>query len=147
MVKDSFIPASGRVLHWGAQRPYPFSMAQNLTPPEAEKLHQDQARVERDFWQKLRVVARKVPFIDELVAVYYCAMDPETPGKVKLILFGALAYFVIPLDVVADFMPLFGFADDATVLYAAIRSILPHIKSQHRIDAQQALDRILQSSA
>ena len=121
-------------------------MAQDLTPLEAEKLKQDQTSVERDFWQKLRVVARKVPFIDELVAVYYCAMDPETPTKVKFILYGALAYFVMPFDFVADFMPILGFADDATVLFAAIRAVLPHIKSQHRIDAKQALDRILQSS-
>lgn len=121
-------------------------MAQDLTPLEAEKLKQDQTRVERDFWQKLKVVARKVPFIDELVAVYYCAMDQETPTKVKFILYGALAYFIMPFDLVADFMPLFGFADDATVLFAAIRAVLPHIKSQHRIDAKQALDRILQSS-
>jgi uncharacterized membrane protein YkvA (DUF1232 family) len=121
-------------------------MAQDLTPLEAEKLKQDRTRVERDFWQKLKVVARKVPFIDELVAVYYCAMDQETPTKVKMILFGALAYFIMPFDFVADFMPVIGFADDATVLFAAIRAVLPHIKSQHRIDAKQALDRILQSS-
>lgn len=121
-------------------------MAQDLTPLEAEKLKQDQTRVERDFWQKLKVVARKVPFIDELVAVYYCAMDPETPTKVKVILFGALAYFILPFDLVPDFMPLLGFADDATALFAAVRAVLPHIKSQHRIDAKQALDRILQSS-
>jgi uncharacterized membrane protein YkvA (DUF1232 family) len=97
-------------------------MAQDLTPIEAEKLKQDQTRVERDFWQKLKVVARKVPFIDELVAVYYCALDPETPAKVKFILFGALAYFILPFDFVADFIPVLGFADDATVLFAAIRA-------------------------
>jgi uncharacterized membrane protein YkvA (DUF1232 family) len=122
-------------------------MAQDLTPLEAEKLKQDQTSVERDFWQKLRGVARKVPFIDELVAVYYCAMDPETPLKAKLILFGALAYFILPVDFVPDFIPVLGFADDATALFAAIRAVLPHIKTQHRIDAKQALDRILQSSA
>ncbi|HWA47561.1 MAG TPA: YkvA family protein [Dongiaceae bacterium] len=122
-------------------------MAQDLTPLEAEKLKQDQTSVERNFWQKLRGVARKVPFIDELVATYFCAMDPETPLKVKAILFGALAYFILPFDFVADFMPVFGFADDATVLFAAIRAVLPHIKTQHRIDAQQALDRLLKSSA
>ena len=80
-------------------------MAQDLTPLEAEKLKQDRTSVERDFWQKLRIVARKVPFIDELVAVYYCAMDPETPAKVKFILYGALAYFILPFDFVAHFSP------------------------------------------
>lgn len=121
-------------------------MAQDLTPLEAEKLKQDQTRVERDFWQKLKVVARKIPFIDDLVAVYYCAMDPKTPSSVKLILFGALAYFVVPFDVVPDFMALLGFADDAAVLYAAIRMVLPHIKPEHRAHAKEALDRLLQSS-
>jgi uncharacterized membrane protein YkvA (DUF1232 family) len=122
-------------------------MAQELTPLEAEKLNQDQARVERDFWGKLKATARKVPFIDDLAAVYFCAVDPKTPLKVKVILYGALAYFVIPLDLITDFMPLLGFTDDAAVIYAAIRTVLPHINSQHRIDAKQALDRVLSESA
>jgi hypothetical protein len=42
-------------------------MAQDLTPLEADKLKQDQAKVERDFWRKLKVMARKIPFIDDLV--------------------------------------------------------------------------------
>jgi uncharacterized membrane protein YkvA (DUF1232 family) len=121
-------------------------MAQDLTPLEAEKLKQDQTRVERDFWQKLKVVARKIPFIDDLVAVYYCAMDPKTPTQVKLVLFGALAYFVVPFDIVPDFMAFVGFADDAAALYAAIRIVLPHIKPEHRASAKEALDRLLQSS-
>lgn len=121
-------------------------MAQDLTPLEAEKLKQDQARVERDFWQKLKVVARKIPFIDDLVAVYYCAMDPKTPTHVKLVLFGALVYFIVPFDIVPDFMALIGFADDAAALYAAIRIVLPHIKQEHRASAKEALDKLLQSS-
>jgi uncharacterized membrane protein YkvA (DUF1232 family) len=122
-------------------------MAQELTPLEAEKLNQDQARVERDFWGKLKATARKVPFIDDLAAVYFCAVDPKTPLSAKAMLYGALAYFILPIDFVADFMPILGFTDDAAVLYAAIRAMWPHINSQHRIDAQQALDRILQDSA
>ena len=44
-------------------------------------------------------------------------------------------------------MPLLGFADDAAVLYAAIRAVAPHIKPEHRVRAKEALDRVLQSSA
>lgn len=121
-------------------------MAQDLMPAEADKLKQDQARVERDFWQKLKVAARKIPFIDDLTAVYYCAVDPRTPMQAKVILYGALAYFIVPFDLVPDFMALIGFADDAAVLYAAIRTVLPHIKPEHRLRAKEALDRLLQSS-
>jgi uncharacterized membrane protein YkvA (DUF1232 family) len=121
-------------------------MAQDLTPAEADKLKRDRTRVDRDFWQKLKIVCRKIPFIDDLVAVYYCALDPATPLQVKAILFGALAYFIVPLDIVPDFVALLGFADDAAVLYAAIRSVLPHIKPEHRTRAKEALDRLLQST-
>jgi uncharacterized membrane protein YkvA (DUF1232 family) len=121
-------------------------MAQDLTPAEADKLNKDRTRVERDFWQKLKATCRKIPFIDDLASVYYCAMDPATPLQTKAILFGALAYFVLPFDVVPDFIAVLGFADDAAVLYAAIRSVLPHIKPEHRVRAKEALDRLLQSS-
>jgi uncharacterized membrane protein YkvA (DUF1232 family) len=121
-------------------------MAQDLTPAEADKMNRDQHRVERDFWQKLKVAARKIPFADDLVAVYYCALDPATPRQVKYILLGALAYFILPFDLVTDFLPLLGFGDDAAVLYAAIRMVAPHIKPEHRVRAKEALDKVLQSS-
>jgi len=121
-------------------------MAQDLTPAEADKLKRDRTRVERDFWQKLKATCRKIPFIDDLTSVYYCAIDPSTPLQVKAILFGALGYFVVPFDVLPDFMPLLGFTDDAAVLYAAIRTVLPHIKPEHRVRAKEALDKVLQSS-
>ncbi len=122
-------------------------MAQELTPAEADTLKRDRTSVERDFWQKLKATCRKIPFIDDLVSVYYCAMDPATPLQVKAILFGALAYFILPVDLLPDFMPLIGFGDDAAVLYAAVRSVLPHIKPEHRLRAKDALDRLLQSQA
>jgi uncharacterized membrane protein YkvA (DUF1232 family) len=121
-------------------------MAQDLTTAEADKLKRDRTRVERDFWQKLKATCRKIPFIDDLVSVYFCAIDPATPLQVKAILFGALAYFILPTDLLPDIMPLLGFGDDAAVLYAAIRSVLPHIKPEHRLRAKDALDKLLQSS-
>jgi uncharacterized membrane protein YkvA (DUF1232 family) len=131
----------------GKGGPYEIAMAQDLTPAEADKLKSDRTRVERDFWQKLKATCRKIPFIDDLVSVYYCAMDPTTPLQVKFILFGALGYFVVPFDVVPDFIAVLGFGDDAAVLYAAIRSVVPHIKPEHRLRAKEALDKLLQSSA
>jgi uncharacterized membrane protein YkvA (DUF1232 family) len=121
-------------------------MAQDLTPAEADKMNRDRSRVERDFWQKLEATARKIPFVDDLVSVYYCALDPATPRYVKYTLYGALAYFILPFDFVTDFIPLLGFGDDAAVLYAAIRAVAPHIKPDHRVRAKEALDRMLQSS-
>jgi len=119
----------------------------NLIPYDTGKFARDRARVEEGFWKKLRRYARRVPFAEEAVAVYYCAIDPATPLQVKAVLFGALAYFVVPLDFMPDLMPWLGFTDDAAVLFAAIRTVTPHITDTHRARARRALaDEILSAS-
>ena len=83
----------------------------------------DEEGLKRRFWDKLKRVAGKIPFAEDLVAAFFCATDPSTPSRVKLILLGAIAYFVFPADAVTDLLPLFGFADDAAVLAAAITQV------------------------
>jgi len=106
------------------------------------KLRRDQAKVERRFWDKLRKYVRRVPFVGDLIAAYYCAMDAATPLHVKAVLFGALAYFILPIDLIPDVIAWVGFTDDAAVLYAALRTIAPHIKDRHRQQAKVAIDRL-----
>jgi uncharacterized membrane protein YkvA (DUF1232 family) len=119
----------------------------DLVPYDPDKLKRDQARVERGFWDKTRKYIRRVPFVEEAVAGYYCAIDPATPLQVKAVLFGALAYFVLPIDIVPDFIAWLGFTDDAAVLYAAIRTVAPHIKDGHRAQAKTAIDRMAGETA
>jgi uncharacterized membrane protein YkvA (DUF1232 family) len=122
--------------------PISGAMGRDLVPYDPEKLKRDQARVTRDFWDKLRKYIRRVPFVEDAVAAYYCAMDPATPLHVKAVLFGALAYFIVPLDIIPDFIGLVGFADDAAVLYAAIRIVSSHITEVHHRQARAAIDRL-----
>jgi uncharacterized membrane protein YkvA (DUF1232 family) len=114
----------------------------DLVPYDPDKLKRDQAKVERGFWTKMRKYIRRVPFVEDAVAGYYCALDPATPLQVKAVLFGALAYFVLPIDIVPDFIAWLGFTDDAAVLYAALRTVAPHIKAAHRAQAKTAIDRM-----
>ena len=114
----------------------------DLIPYDPDKLKRDQAKVERRFWDKLRRYLRRIPFVDDAAAGYYCAIDPATPLQVKAVLFGALAYFVLPIDIVPDVVAWLGFTDDAAVLYAAIRTVAPHIKPHHRALAKSAIDRL-----
>ena len=98
-----------------------------------------EGRVKRDFWSVVKKAARVIPFIDEVVAAYFCAMDPQTPARVRLVLLGALAYFVIPLDTIPDFILAFGFTDDATVLTMAIATVSGYITPAHRKAAKDSL--------
>ena len=77
-------------------------------------------KVRRDFWSKLKRFAGMVPFVEDLVAAYYCALDPATPMRVRGMLLAALAYFILPADLIPDMIAGLGFADDAALLTAVI---------------------------
>ena len=99
----------------------------------------DEEGVKRDFWTKLKRVGGHIPFAEDLVAAYYCATDPATPKRVKLLLLAAIAYFILPTDAIPDFLPLVGFADDAAVLAAAITQVAGAITDRHRARARETL--------
>lgn len=100
----------------------------------------DEARVRRGFWSTLKRGARHIPFVDELVAAYFCALDKRTPTRVRAMLIGALAYFVLPLDAVPDMLLGLGFTDDVTVLLSVLGLVRAHITDEHRAAARRALD-------
>lgn len=99
--------------------------------------HEDSVR--DGFWRTARRAARHVPFMDEVVASYYCAMDRQTPLRAKGILLAALGYFVLPVDTIPDVIFGLGFTDDIAVLTAAITAVQAHIKPAHRAAAKAAL--------
>lgn len=107
--------------------------------PSARKASADEKRVATGFWEKVRRVAHKIPFIEDVVAAYFCALDPQTPAKVRFIVFGALAYFVMPVDWVPDFLIGFGFTDDIAVLTAALGAIRASMRQAHFVAAKKAL--------
>lgn len=107
--------------------------------PDPAKTEAHERSVRKDFWATARKAAKRVPFMEDLVASYYCALDPATPNRTRAILLGALAYFVLPLDWVPDFIMGFGFTDDVAVLLAAINAIRGNLKDHHYSAARDAL--------
>jgi uncharacterized membrane protein YkvA (DUF1232 family) len=110
--------------------------------PLAQRLAEDEQTLKRRFWQKLRALAARLPFAEDLVAAHYCAFDRQTPLHVKAALIGALAYFVLPADVVPDVLPVIGYTDDAAMLAGAIKLVASHITPDHREAARQKLARM-----
>ena len=99
----------------------------------------DEGEVRDKFWRTARRAARQVPFMEDVVAAYYCALDQRTPLRVKGILLAALGYFVLPADTIPDVLFGLGFTDDIAVLTAAITAIGAHLKPAHRAAARRAL--------
>jgi uncharacterized membrane protein YkvA (DUF1232 family) len=107
-----------------------------------DRSRRDEERVRRDFWEKAKRVAARLPFAEELLAAYYCATDHGTPVQVKAMLFAALAYFVLPFDFLPDLLPMIGFTDDMAVLLTALRLISSNLRPEHRMAAREALERL-----
>ncbi len=102
----------------------------------------DRAPDERSFWRKLGRVLARIPFAEDLVAAYYCALDPDTPPYVRAVLFGAVAYFILPTDMVPDILAGLGFTDDASVIAAAIAAVGRHLEPRHRARARERLQEL-----
>jgi uncharacterized membrane protein YkvA (DUF1232 family) len=109
--------------------------------PADDRLAKDRESVRKRFWVKFKRVVTKLPFAEDLLAVYYCAFDKKTPRHVQATLLGALAYFILPFDFIPDMLPVLGFTDDAAVLATAIRLVAAHITPEHRDAARAALKR------
>jgi len=101
-----------------------------LMPGDEETQEKQEKSVRRKFWPTLRKAARHLPFSRDVVAAFYCALDPQTPTRVRGILLAALGYFVMPFDIIPDFFAVIGFTDDIAVLTLALSMIRGHIRQR-----------------
>jgi uncharacterized membrane protein YkvA (DUF1232 family) len=88
--------------------------------------------ITRPRGMNLREVARFVPEIVRLVR--RLAQDGELPRGVRVRLACLLAYLALPFDIVPDFIPVLGYADDVIVVALVLRSVI-------RRAGQKALSR------
>lgn len=93
--------------------------------------------VKDNFLEKLKKHASKIPFAKDALVMYYCAIDSKTPMKAKAIAIGALAYVVLPIDLIPDFILILGYTDDAAAFWVAFNSINTHITDKHRQQAEE----------
>lgn len=119
---------------------YPDFEAEEIITPDA--VQQNERTVREGFWKKLRRNLARIPKADEVVAAYYAAFDPRTPFRTKAMLLAALAYFVLPLDVIPDFILGLGFTDDMTVLLTAFGLIRSNVTDEHRERARATVDAL-----
>ncbi|MGW3349727.1 YkvA family protein [Nonomuraea rubra] len=70
----------------------------------------------------LREALRLLP--DVLRLVRRLAADPELPRGVRVRLALLVAYLALPIDLVPDFIPVLGYADDAIIVVAVLRSVV-----------------------
>ena len=69
--------------------------------------------------------------------LYYVLKSPDTSSKDRAKILGALGYFILPIDLIPDFIPIAGYTDDLAALvwgvYCVIKGITPDVKAQAAI--------------
>ncbi len=108
--------------------------------PATVKLNEE--RVARGFLPKIKRVAARVPFAAEALSVWWCARDPATPAAAKGMMMAALAYFVLPTDVIPDILPALGMTDDAAVIAAVIAIVGKNLRPRHKEAAKAFLAKL-----
>ena len=78
----------------------------------------------------------------EILTLIELLKAKETPVWVKGMIAGALAYAVLPIDLIPDFLPLAGLTDDAGVIGTTIITVMKYIRPQMREAAQVEYERL-----
>ena len=102
---------------------------------------------EEKLWKKVRNNFRTIgkSVLKPVLLLYYSLENPETPAWAKSVIYGALVYFIVPLDAIPDFTPVAGYVDDLGVLTAAIRTVIMYIDDEVRRKADEKLAKWFES--
>ena len=95
------------------------------------------------FWQKLTryasVAGREV--VEKALWLFYAAQSPNTPRWAKTAIYGALGYFIFPLDAIPDFAPMVGYTDDLGVLAAALATVSMYVTDDIKLRSRQTVEK------
>ena len=74
------------------------------------------------FWSKLSKCATKMgsKLVYNVLILYYVMMAPGVPFGIKTAIVGALAYVIVPVDLIPDFIPVAGYTDDMAAIVSAV---------------------------
>ncbi|TEA77060.1 YkvA family protein [Allopusillimonas ginsengisoli] len=94
------------------------------------------------FWQKLGPRAKGISrfALEKALYLYYAVQDPNTPKWARRVMYGALGYFIFPLDAIPDLAPFIGYTDDISVMIAALATVSFYITPDIKARAQQKIE-------
>lgn len=83
--------------------------------------------------------AAGVKVVYAALLLYYALLDKEVPIKDKMIVIGALGYFILPLDAIPDFLGPIGYTDDLSAMVLAAKTIWNNISLKTHEKARKQL--------
>jgi uncharacterized membrane protein YkvA (DUF1232 family) len=98
---------------------------------------------DKGFWNKLRKYAIKAgqSVVYQSLLLFYVLKDSNTPYWARSVIITALGYFILPLDLIPDIIPVAGFADDLGALITAVYTVGRSISEEHHKQAQAKMQQ------
>ncbi|MBR4995123.1 MAG: DUF1232 domain-containing protein [Alistipes sp.] len=100
---------------------------------------------ENKLLKKLTSVARwaGAKVVYAVLLLYYVLRSPDISVADKSKIYGALGYFILPTDIILDFIPMVGYTDDMAALLWALHAVINNITPDVKQQAQQKLTKLL----
>ena len=96
---------------------------------------------ESGLWKKVKSVAKKagVKTIYMVLLLHYVLKSPDVPLEDKAKIYGSLGYFILPIDLIPDFIPIVGYSDDVAALAFALHAVWKNVTPEIQERAQRKL--------
>ena len=97
---------------------------------------------EEGFWEKTKSVLKSAGLLTlyKALQLYYVLKESSCPAHIKAAILAALGYFILPIDVVPDFIPGVGFGDDLVAITAALVIAQAYVDEEVKRKARDKLD-------
>lgn len=101
---------------------------------------------EHSFFRKLARYALRLgrPVVEQLHALYFILRSDATPMRSKMLIVGALLYFISPIDVIPDILGPLGFSDDIAVVAMVLKQVKEYMTDDIRDRAAAATAKLMQ---
>lgn len=95
----------------------------------------------RALFDKIKAVSRKagVKLTYAILVLYYATLDKRLPLKDRLMVLAALGYFILPVDLIPDAMPI-GFTDDMAALTFVLKQVWGNLTTETKTKARTRLN-------
>ena len=97
----------------------------------------------QELWDGIKEYAMQAGrvAVRPVLLLYSIMRSEETPWKDKLTIFGALAYLVLPVDLLdSKRLPIIGWLDEITSLAVAVKGVSKYITPEMEAKADKILD-------
>ena len=96
-----------------------------------------ESKLQRKLTSVARWAGAKVVYA--VLLLYYVLRNPNVSMADKSKIYGALGYFILPTDLILDFIPLAGYSDDMAAIMWAIHTVRRNITLEIKSQAKEKL--------